>query len=317
MVNILEREPRKGWARCDYTIILEDEDRSYNMYLPHRSVYKNDFFDFISKFIAHNAWNMMVRREYFEECIGKQILDSRLTQEWSLLLPLSFYSDYARTHEISYRYHIRKTAMSSWQNRDVLSVIAHYEQLRELNFAILKLMKIPENDIYVCTKALDMYYTFAKFKTYRSRNCILEMKQERLKLQTYIKDNTSFTDDPEFAVRLSMDELLSMRKKNPCELFDQYKKMFADGYMVFTDNQGGGRLLSTLYKAFGKPNSIVKIGDQNYKQHDKQPVACLIENSDTYNKIIERSKKPRGLFIDYRCLRDALRGWAYYERGRN
>lgn len=90
MMKVLEADFDKKWVRCNYTIVLDEENREYDVLLPEKSCYKNDYFDFISKYIPHNAWNMIIEKAYFEKCIGKQIYDSRLTQEWSLLLPLSY-----------------------------------------------------------------------------------------------------------------------------------------------------------------------------------------------------------------------------------
>lgn len=316
MAEVLEQDSMKKWVRCDYTIVLEEENRSYDVCLPRQSIYKNDFYDFISKFVPHNAWNMMVQRDYFEECIGKQIMDTRLTQEWSLLLPLSFYSDYVRTCKISYRYHIRKNAMSSWQKKDIDSVVKHFNDLNDLNISILRWMKIPEQNLRLCKEVLDIYYTFAKYKAYRSRDCITEMEAEYTNLQEHIKDMILLTDDPEFAVRMTMDKLLNMTLKEPCELFNKYKKLFADGYEIYIDNQGGKRLLQTTCKAFGIPSSTIQIKNINDNSYTSLPKACLIENSGIYEEIVKNAGEIRELFCDYRELRDALRGWAYFERGR-
>lgn len=316
MLHVLEHNPSLGWVRCNYSIVLEEENREYDVILPGKSVYKNDFYDFVSKFVPHNAWNMMVKREYFEKCIGKQILDSRLTQEWSLLFPLSYYSDYARCEKVLYRYHIRKGAMSSWQNGKIDDVIKHFDDLKLLNLEVLNKINVNSDDFSLAKKTLEIYYALAKMKKYKAKNYEKEYQSEKNYLYELCTDiisrkNAEIMDNHDLYVRLILDSLLKMRADIPVEYYKKYKEMFSGGYKVYTD-KGGKKLLTSIRAAFGRPHEVIDIEDEkHFDKSDHLPTACLLENSRYFFQLVEKNPEQKHLYIDYRILRDAVRGWAY------
>lgn len=320
MVQVLEEDKSAGWVRCNYTIVLEEENREYDVILPEKSVYKNDYYDFISKFIPHNAWNMMVTRQYFEKCVGKQIFDSRLTQEWSLLLPLSYHSNYKRCNGVLYKYYIRKGAMSSWQKGKIESVISHFNDLKELNIEVLKLMEIPNADMELSIKALEIYYSLAKVKKYVAGNRKDEVGRELRTLKMFCDEIISWNvaenmHNYDLYVRFVFDVLLEMHADIPEEFYYKYKEMFASGYMVYID-RAGEKLLTSICAAFGKPIEVIdcSVEERNRKYSDLAK-ACLVENSSSFLKLVEKDLKRYNLYVDYRILRDALRGWAFVKGG--
>lgn len=315
MMEILEENPEKQWVRSDYTIVLEAEDREYDVCLPSSSCYKNDFFDFISKFIPHNAWNMIVSKEYFEKCIGKQILDSRLTQEWSILLPLSYYSDYARCSEKLYRYHIRTGAMSSWQNADINSVIAHIDSLEKLNLDVLKRIDIKDSGVLeLSVNALEIYYHLMQYKKYIQHNITEKAEQEK---QSLFSVSCKMTKPPideavenlDMYVRMVFDKILCAEITQNKIAYRNYKKLFERGYEVYAD-EAGIKLLTLMKKAYGNP---VKVSLTDYPSDDtvNLPKACLIENSQKYKNLKKNNSNQE--YIDYRDLRNSIRGWASEE----
>lgn len=316
MVTVLEQNPDENWVRCDYSIILEEEQREYDVHLPPKSVYKNDFFDFISKFIPHNAWNMLVRSSYFKEYVGKAIYDSRLTQEWSLLLPLSYYSDYLRCRKVLYRYYIRSGAMSSWQNGNVLSVIEHINGLQKLNKDIIyKIKDISFEESKKIEFAINLYYTFMRYKKYLENNCNENADKELKKLyklcfRIYDKKCIDNIGCEELLVRMVMDKVLDADLLENYSYFKQTKNYIGNGYIIITDKPGKKFLKPTI-NAFGKPLEILDYGEyysyiNSFCQFSK---VCLIENSSKYNLIISYDEEGKEKYIDYRFIRDALRGW--------
>lgn len=321
MVFVLEKNKYMGWVRCNYTIVLEEENREYDVILPKQSVYQNDYYDFISKLVPHNAWNMMVKREYFETCIGKQIIDSRLTQEWALLLPLSYVSNYGRCRDVLYRYHIRKGAMSSWQNGKIEEVIKHFDDLKELNFKVLSKINVLEQDMKLSVIALEIYYSLAKIKKYNA----LDMREKSLEEQNKLKGycNSIFPwkvaeliDNYDLYTRFVFDVLLKMNLEQPKKNYENCKKMLLEGRYVVCFDRPGEKMYKCLCAAFGIPYKKI---DCTYFANDIcEPgvmKVCLIENSGKYSKLIADDLDNKNQYIDYRVLRDAVRAWAYIVGG--
>ena len=317
MVETLENVSNK-WVRCNYTLVLDEENREYDIDLPAKSCYKNDFYDFVSKYIPHNAWNMMIEKSYFLSCIGSQIYNSRLTQEWSLLLPLSYYSDYARCDKILYRYHVRKNAMSSWLNGDLSSVIEHFNALEELNVTIIDFLENVDNDsISVSKRAINIYYHLMRYKQYtKAQNEVLAKKEinEMLKKTSSIicKKLYYTIDDADLYVRFVFDKLLEADMHNNIINFDKYKKICEKGYVVLYDKPGI-RLVTALISAFGKPVSVISCSELVPSQWSGIPKMCLIENSDIYKKTVEKDISSSEQYFDFRDIRNSLRGWASRE----
>lgn len=318
MMEVLEKEPSKKWVRCNYTIVLEEEHREYNVNLPSKSVYKNDYYDFISKFIPHNAWNMIVEREYFCQCIGSQIFDSRLTQEWSLLIPLSYYSDYARCDKVLYRYHIRKNAMSSWQNKDIESVIEHFNALEQLNLTMIDSLNCEDAKLLaVSKKALKIYYHLMKYKKYAQKSYD-ELKDKEL-AELYANSHdvignefAAMINEPDLYVRIVFDRLLEADTCGLKLLYDEYNKLFENGFVVLFDKPGQ-KLMTALTAAYGKPIKMIYHSDFEASQWKSEIKICLIENSQIFNQLIDRDREFSEQYYDYRDIRESLRGWAARE----
>lgn len=312
MMSILEKDTTKNWVRCNYAIVLDDEDREYDVELPKESVYKNDFYDFISKYIAHNAWNMIVSKKYFNDCIGEQILDSRLTQEWSLLLPLSYHEDYARCEKKLYKYHIRKNAMSSWQKQDINSVIEHINGLEELNYSVLNCIKPFEKEmIPKSNTALKIYYHLFRYKIYCNHNLLKEKEMEKKEIlciaQSILKvDVTQKIKDMDIVVRLVFDKLLEGKTKEALKQYCEYKKLVTSGYLIVFD-YGGKSLIDTIVNVYGAPIEIVE-EDKFDVNNLKNTVICLIQNSKTYSQMVSKYKGDIA-FLEYRNVRNSIRGW--------
>lgn len=321
MVGVLEREKDLEWVRCNYTIVLEEEGREYDVILPGQSVYKNDYYDFISKFIPHNAWNMMVKREYFEKCIGKKILESRLTQEWALLLPLSYVSNYARCKEVLYRYHIRKGAMSSWQNGKIEDVIKHFDDLKELNIKVLNKMNLLEEDVELSVKALEIYYALAKIKKYNTFNMIEESLGEKENLKSYCNDIipwkvAELIDNYDLYTRFVFDVLLKADLDKSINIYKRCKQILEEQYVVCFDKTGE-KMYKCLCAAFGIPFEKIDCTSFSVGMYEQDvAVACLIENSGKYSKLISTDLANKNRYIDYRVLREAIRAWAYMVGGK-
>lgn len=318
MMETLKKHPDKHWVRCNYTIVLEEEDREYNVLLPEKSVYADDYYDFISKFIPHNAWNMIVSKRYFSECIGERIYDSRLTQEWSLLLPLSYSSDYARCTDVLYRYHIRKNAMSSWQNKDIASVIKHINDLEQLNHTVIDSIGISDKErLDVSAQALHIYYSFMRHKKYIQHGLQTEAEKELLALKQacdgiICKDISEIRKNTDMYVRLVFDRLMSADTSGEHRKYEEYKQIFADGYEIFTDAPGA-KLMDYVKEAYGEPVSITEHDSVSPAADKSLPKACLIENSQKYRALKEHDHN-NGIYIDYRDLRDSIRGWSAEKR---
>lgn len=324
MVSTLEHEPAANWVRCDYVTVLAAENREYTVLLPKQSVYKNDFYDFISKFVPHNAWNMLVRSSYFKQAVGQQILDTRLTQEWSILLPLSFHSDYARCGTALYRYSIRTGAMSSWIGRDIDSVIRHIDDLHNLNIGIISSLEIDAAERDVAEHALAIYYTYLKYAKYKLNDLAEEALRESEQLLALAeghvrRDFALSIDNPELLTRFALDSVLQMRIGGPAEMYQRCKELFTDGFICIADNQGTS-LLPAVRMAFGNPRGIFEVSEicsekwtgSDAEMYNHTPGLLLIENSKTANEVARVFRgTPEGLFVDYRYVRSALRGWAY------
>lgn len=317
MMEVLENNIDKQWVRSDYTIVLEDEEREYDVCLPSKSCYKNDYFDFISKFIPHNVWNMIVSKEYFEKCVGKQIYDSRLTQEWSILLPLSYYSDYARCTEKLYRYHIRTGAMSSWQNEGIDSVITHIDELEKLNFTVLERIGIQDKIMLeLSANALKIYYYMMRHKKYIQHGISEKAEQEKMNLFNVCSKMTNspiseVSENLDMYVRMIFDKILCAEMTQNKADYRNFSKLFEVGYEIYAD-KAGMKLLPLMKKAYGNP---VKVSMCDEAEDDiiNLPKACLIENSQKYRSLKEKNSDSNQAYIDYRDLRNSIRGWVAEE----
>ncbi len=314
MYEALNNNPEKNWVRCNYTIVLEDENREYDVLLPTQSVYEDDYYDFISKFVAHNAWNMLVRKKYFMQVIGNRIYDSRLTQEWSILLPLSFHSNYLRCEEKLYRYYIRNKAMSSWQNGEIKDVIEHIDGLEKLNLDIIgRLGDNSEKRIVISREAIRIYYIYLRYKKYKQNN-VIELEEETKKIifeeaGKYIsKKEIIKLDNPDIIIRLLFDKLLGGNIEDSINIFNKFLKLTADGYEIVFDD-GGSELISVIEHIYGKASNVYSYEDFLTKAENVKIIIALIQNSKTYSKT-EKDGKGKYQFIEYRSVRDSIRGWA-------
>lgn len=315
MMEVLENNPDKQWVRCDYTIVLENENREYDVCLPIKSCYKNDYFDFISKYIPHNAWNMIVSKEYFKKCVGAQIHDSRLTQEWSLLLPLSYYLNYARCTDKLYRYHIRTGAMSSWQNEDIDSVIEHIDALEKLNLTVLDRINIQNTEeLELSKKALKIYYYMMRNKKYVQHDLLEKAEQEKNKLFDTCSGVTKeplpeFGENLDMYVRLVFDKILCGEMTQNISDYEKFGELLESGYEVYADKPGL-KLLALTKKAYGDPVRV-SMWDEEVETLVELPKVCLIENSMKYRKLTQG--RDNQIYIDYRDLRNSIRGWVAKE----
>ena len=314
MYEALKNNPDKNWVRCNYSIVLENENREYDVILPQQSVYEDDFYDFISKYIAHNAWNMLIKKEYFLQTVGKSIYDSRLTQEWSILLPLSFHSNYLRCDEKLYRYFIRNNAMSSWQDKDIESVIEHINDLENLNLYIIESLGSGNDERIITSKqAIKIYYHLLRYKKYK-QNIVYKKEEETKSILfeeagKYIgKAEIEIIDNPDIIVRIVFDKILKGNIDNSAASYREYSKMTSKGYGIVYD-EGGSELIPVIENIYGKAIYTVSYKDFFERKREATIVIALIQNSKTYGKT-EETAKDEYQFIEYRSVRDSIRGWA-------
>lgn len=312
MFNTLKTQNSK-WVRCNYEIVLDEENREYDVILPDASVYKNDFFDFISKYVPHNAWNMLVEKEYFVDCVGEQLYDSKLTQEWSILLPLAYKSNYSRCEEKLYRYHIKRNAMSSWRNGDIESVIDHIDALEDLNALMLdKIENMTKNDKNIALKALSIYYHMLKSRKYLEKNNrdLAELEEKKVfELCSEYIDSTEVKEkihDADMYTRIAFDKLLDADVSAAVNDYRFFTEKTLAGYRVVYD-KGGKEVVEMLASAYGKPLEICSY-ESFTKTENMTPIMCLIQNSKVYREFT--NKNPDEIFLEYRQLRNSIRGWA-------
>ncbi len=316
MHSVLLNDSKYKWVRCDYTIMLEEEQREYDVLLPEVSVYKDDFYDFISKYIAHNAWNMLVEREYFEKTVGKCIYNSRLTQEWSILLPLSYHSNYARCNRKLYRYHIRKQAMSSWQEQDLHSVINHINGLEELNYTVLSMIKPSDIDrINKATTALSLYYHLFRAKKYiengAEENASKELYALRSEGDKFVgKELYDLVKHPDLYVRIVFDVLLEGNVDAAISEYKEYKEATKNQYGIIYD-KGGAEIQHAVSAIYGKPEFAIEYDERNTIWPVNVPIIGLIQNSKKYSVLCNEVINSGGVCLEYRNVRNSIRGWAY------
>lgn len=299
------------WVRCDYTIVLDEEKREYDVILPKKSVYENDFFDFISKYVAHNVWNMMVEREYFFNCIGNEIIDSRLTQEWSMLLPLSYKSNYERCGKKLYKYHIRKAAMSSWQMGDIGEVIKHVNGLESLNLEVINSIKFYDHEkARNSVDAIKLYYDLFRYKVYkRNEDSMADYYENLVKdiAENYL--GHTICDrivNPDICVRLVFDVLLKADCTGQVENYRKYANKTKQGYCIAYDT-GGLQLVQDIQSIYGKADKVFSHVDK--AEPEMHTVIGLIENSKEYAMFKSKNVHLDDL-LEYREVRDSIRGWA-------
>ncbi len=316
MMDVLLADNNHKWVRCDYSIVLEEEEREYDVILPSSSVYKDDFYDFVSKYIAHNAWNMIVERRYFEQCVGNEIYDSRLTQEWSLLLPLSYYSNYARCHRKLYKYHIRKKAMSSWQNDILLNVIEHIDGLELLNKNVLNNLEKNVNErINVGKTAVEIYYHLFRYKKYKEysmmENAQNELNELLKKSDLYIKKEIcNKIDNPDMYLRLVFDVLMSGKVDVSLDNYEKYKCITSKSFGIVYDS-GGRDLINAVMVIYGQPKYITEYNEYDEEKMGSIPIIGLIQNSSKYNSFKNKLFAKNIICLEYRNVRDSIRGWGY------
>lgn len=316
MCSVLLNNPEYKWVRCDYTIMLEEEQREYDVLLPEVSVYKDDFYDFISKYIAHNAWNMLVEREYFEKTVGKCIYDSRLTQEWSILLPLSYHSNYARCNKKLYRYHIRKQAMSSWQEQDLHSVIDHINGLEELNYAVLSIIKPSDIDrINTARTALSIYYHLFRAKKYMENGADIDASKELHALRSegdkFVgKELYDRLGHPDLYVRIVFDTLLGGNVDAAILEYREYREVTKNQYGIIYD-KGGAEIQDAVSVIYGKPVFSIDYDERSRIEPVKVPIIGLIQNSTKYSVLFNEIRNSGSVCLEYRNVRNSIRGWAY------
>lgn len=313
MMQILS-EREVDWVRCNYVIALDEENREYDVILPLKSIYKNDFFDFISKFIPHNVWNMIVKRDYFEKCIGNQIYDSRLTQEWSILLPLSYHSNYARCEEKLYRYHIKNNAMSAWRNGDIASVIDHIEALQKLNITVMnRICAMKQTDMNLACEALEIYYHMLKSRKYGEKRC-KESERDEIKKVFEIcnKYIGSFEIrekilDADMYTRITFDAIMNADTDSLVEDYLSYSKIVSKGYRIVYDD-GGKEIINMIISIYGEPKISCNYLDFSKNYSDDLPIMCFIQNSKNYKIFVNENRNVQ--FLEYRSVRNSIRGWA-------
>ena len=322
MVSALEKEPKSNWVRCNYIKVLESENREYEVEMPKQSIFYNDFYDFVSKTVPHNAWNMLVRSDYFIKNVGHEIYNSRLTQEWSILLPLSFHSDYTRCDEVLYRYYTRTNTMSSWIDKDIDYVTKHIDALHDINLKIISLLKPKPEQHETIKLALSIYYTHLKQNKYKQKKLTDDAKrmwEQLLSLSNNIiqQDFALSINDSGLIMLFALDSVLQIRSDDPCKTYNAVKDLLNKNYICVIDEQSES-LLTAVHMAFGKPEEVINLKDltnSKFSVNNKLPALLLIKNSKiAFDTMKTLHNTPSNLFVDFRTARKAIRGWAYQKR---
>lgn len=318
LAQALDANPEYGWARCDYEVHHERTGLISRMAIPRRSVYKNDFNDFLSNRVPHNAWMLMVRREYFERCIGKQIHDSRLTQEWSLLFPLSYYGNYLRVPEILYRYILHPGSMYSWNDGDLNDVIEHNHSLKKLALDVLETMPLNSKEKDLCNAVLEVVYAFRICEAHKKRG---HAYPEHLVLWIgRISRNYTSSGSVILTVEYLLDSMLDADKKQLFQSYCDTHAFLSSGYIVYGAGKICKSIMGELVSAYGVPKMLWDnnlSGDVNCicitkpdLSCEKFPVVILIANKVSLKEICtELQRNGFKYLMDVKGIVRSLRGF--------
>lgn len=335
LVNALKDDPCCGWAICGAEYVFEGSQETYPLRICDTSIYKSDFCDMLSARTPHNAWLIMVRSEYFKKCIGHQILDSRLTQEWPLLFPLSFYGNCKRVTKTLYRYIRRSSSMAAWVNGAPDDVIAHIKGLRNLAEEVLSHLPLSIEDRKKAKTVLDLHYGFRIYEAYVRSGRNEEAQKIERQLYAIVGDTIGClnTSSVKMLVEYAIDDLLEVRMNRVADHYEKIRKSLENGYIIYGAGRMAEYLSDSMTAAFGPPEAVwdayagerelcgiqVKKPDYTFA---KLPVIIAIGN-EIMARDAQKVLKSNGFRQVHHCgeVLDALRGFrlirSKYNKGKN
>lgn len=202
--------------------------------------------------------------------------------------------------------------MSSWQNKDINSVIKHINDLEQLNYIILdQIEKKKDKRIENAREALKIYYCLFRYKKYVQNNMhrqALEEKKNIYKLSNYyVSENIqNMINNLDIYVRLVFDRLLDGNVTEAVCNYKEYEQKVLHGYNIVYD-KGGADLLDIIKCVYGDPIEIIKYEDC---KRIENTTICLLQNSKKYNELLQQNVDSNYEIIEYRKVRDSIRGWA-------
>ncbi len=321
-VAALEAKPEYGWARCDAEIVNEGSAKGNVSRVPRSSVYKSDFHDFLSAKTPFNSWMSMTRRSYFERCIGTELYDSRLTQEWSLAFPLSFYGAYLRIPKILYRYIKRRNSKAAWRHGDAEFVVRHNLDLKALGLAVLASLPLPKEEMDAARLALELVYGLRMYEAAQKHHqTTAGIEKELSSLIGEIINISDGKSSLRLRIEYALDALLEARPAPLLESLQRNRELFSRGYIIY----GAGRifryLIDGLTEAFGAPTAVwdrkkqgifdgIAVSAPDFS-FEKLPVVIAVSNSGSARNIRKKLKENGFVFpVGVKEAIAALRGYA-------
>ena len=260
LATALEKNLDFEWAMCDAEITSEGSDDIRIRRVPRNSVYKNDFYDFLSTKTPHTVWLLMVRREYFARCVGSQIYNSRITQGWSILYPLSYYGNYLRVPKALYRYIIHPISMESWQYGSCESIIERINAFCALAKEVVFRLPINSEMKSIANNALDLTFNFRVYEAYFLSG--FKRESENIKNTMLKHINKTIENIPagislRLLVEYSLDMVLGADTKPLVEAYNRLRDQFSGGYIIYGAGNRCVELIDGLIAAFGIPSAIL------------------------------------------------------------
>jgi glycosyltransferase involved in cell wall biosynthesis len=325
-VSALEANPDFGWAMCDAEIVDEGSGVVYEFLVPRSSVYRNDFFDFLSARTPFNTWLLMARRDYFDRCIGKQIYVSRLTQEWSIVFPLSFYGSYLRIPKTLYRYIKHPNSKAGWIYGEIESVIQHNHDLKTLSHNVLSLLPLNNEYSRVARLALDLVYGFRIYEAQLARNhSTVETEIELAETIDGVIGQLYYEASFKLRIEYALDAILKARTEPLLQAYTELQSQLAGGYILYGAGRNFNYLFNAMVAAYGPPryiwdNAIDKVINgvtvtPPDVSCDKLPVVITIGNTASLIKEMSALKDSGfTVFIKAKRVFQSLRGFEIERR---
>lgn len=178
-VEFLEKNKEYGLVLCQIQAINEETGVKEWRYQRLYPEINNLFYDLI---IEHNVCfapgGYMVRADAFFQVIpGRQIYESRIGQNWQLLLPITYKFKYGYINEILYEYYVRNESHSR-QEKIEQEIINKTYRHEETLLHILNEMKIKDYD-HLEGVVIEKYIRKRLYIAYDNHNLINMRKEFR------------------------------------------------------------------------------------------------------------------------------------------
>ena len=181
-VDFFQKNPEYGMVICETEVVNENNlNKRIGILKRHVKNLKKDnlFKDLITGYnVYYPPGGYMVTREAFEKSIPeKQIYESKIGQNWQMMLPIAYYYKCGYINKILFTYVVRKESHSHTDNQ-YEKMVRKIEEKEKTIITVIKNINMPEEEKQKYVELVKKIYKEKKIINYYKMNDIKNIKKE-------------------------------------------------------------------------------------------------------------------------------------------